>query len=141
MIPAASHRTHKRRSRAATLCLAVLAIGQLLAIVHRVAIEHVQCPVHGDVVHRDAVHDHPLSTSAPAADRAPDALLSETTSTADGEHEDCAVAVGLGGGVETSPSLTSSAPGGHRVAQAIFPAAPSLARGLLDLAPKTSPPA
>jgi hypothetical protein len=129
----------RARARVALACLAVLAATQALAAVHHVAVAHVVCAVHGDLIHGgDAAAGHAAALAAEPPVDATDRW--HGPGAGEGEHDDCALAIGLARVALDEPTAVAIAAPSTAVAPpAIAPRAPP--RAILAFAPKTSPPA
>jgi hypothetical protein len=124
----------------ATVCL----VAQLAIVTHAALVEHVRCPIHGDLIHPGESHEHHdlhaahAPKAAPVDDRDAAAPLDERDAE---EHEHCIV---LGHRREAAPGI-APLDGETRESEWLAPPAPAsvpraspIAR--YRIAPKNSPP-
>ena len=139
-LPAAFSRRGPAR-RAIALAVAGLCLGgQLASFAHLLAVRHVTCPEHGEIIHRDAVASRSSSWRDRAAEHS--SLHASRSAAARDGHDACLVwahrheradiqRAGASVRVEASTNAV------ERNVRAV----PALPAPLLLLAPKSSPPA
>jgi hypothetical protein len=125
----------RRRALPAAFAVALLVVGQLLALAHNAATRHVECEEHGEIFEAaqlsEALHD---------CDQ--DHLVG-VENDAGGDHDDCSIARLLqhSAAAPDVPPVPVRAPALETLDQTAPASVVAIAMALYRIAPKTSPPA